>query len=127
VRKALTAGLLLTIAWTLVAIVEGPTLLQMWDLRRASAMTEGVVLSVDASNHNRATFRYYVNGVELIAYESASRYEPGDEVTVYYSPRDPKLSILRDPAKAFLDALYGTLVLCGLIGAAALVAALRNG
>jgi hypothetical protein len=119
------AAFFVAVMWGAVIVATGPLLARLWELRQAAATTSGVVTTVDPRDHDRATYRYRVNGTEYTNSEVASFHRKGETVTVYYSPRRPWVCALTEPEPAFRENLKGTLFLCGLIAVVATVAALR--
>lgn len=123
--KLVAGGVFVALIWTVVMLVQGPLLVRLWELNQAATMTRGIVIAVDASDHNRVTYRYRVDGVEYTNSEVGSFRKPGEVVTVYYASRQPSLSILGDPAKAFREGVIGTALLCAFFTAGIVVSVLR--
>ncbi len=119
------ALLFIAVFWTGILAVSGPRLWNLWRLSRSGATTEGVVASVDRLDHNRATYRYDVEGNGYSNSEVASHRRPGERVVVYYWPHDPSVSSLVAPSPALREGLFGTAILCALVAGASIWAGLR--
>jgi len=124
-KAAAIALLFMSVFWTAILVVSGPRLWNLWRLSRSGATTQGLVASVDHSDHNRATYSYEVEGHRYSNSEIASHRRPGEKVTVYYWPRDPSVSALVAPNPALREGLSGTGILCALVAGASIWAALR--
>jgi hypothetical protein len=107
-------------------MIFGPSLMNLWELRKAALTTTGLVVQVDRSNHNRTTYRYRANGVEYTSSVMGGGYITADTVTVYYSPTRPWIAVLGDPAKAFREDVIGVLLLCAFLTIGPTVVARRE-
>ena len=93
--------------WTAISCVVGPQLVTRYRLRGRTSVTEGLVISVDAREHNRATYRYQVAGNALENSEIMSHRRVGDLVRVYYDPSNPKVAMLVEPGEGLGSDLLG--------------------
>lgn len=69
-------------------------------------MTQGFITAHEPANHNRYGYVFSANGKSYSGWESPGRegLEVGQEVRVYYDPRDPSTNALTD----FGDLSVGT-------------------
>ena len=115
-----------TLMVTVVIVSNAALLTRLWELRRSAATTTGTIVAVDANKHNRATYRYRVDGVDYTDSQQATPHREGDTVDVYYSPVHPWISTLANPAEAFRENVIGTVLICAFFVIGGAVAALRS-
>jgi hypothetical protein len=121
-RAAFTAWLLIFVS---IGVGGGahmiPQLIEMHDLAESHSVTTGKIIETYPQVHSICKYRYSVEGK---FYEQTGRPcgddVVGEEVTIYFSPRDPSRSVIADPERLFLNDLIPSLlalVLFPIIGA----------
>lgn len=112
-------------SWTVVVGVCGVRLAHLWELRSASSV-DGLIVAIDSDDHDRATYRYRVRGVEYTGQELPSRYHLDEAVTVYYVSERPWVSTLVEPREGIRDSLKGMAILCVFFAAGGALFGLRT-
>jgi Protein of unknown function (DUF3592) len=117
-------------AWLLIFVVIGvgggshmiPQLIELHDLADSHSVTTGKIIETYPQVHSICKYRYSVEGK---FYEQTGRpcgdYVIGEQVAIYFSPRDPSRSVIADPERLFLNDLIPSLLalfLFPIIGAA---------
>jgi len=120
------AALFIGVMWTAVSVVAWPRLALHLRLRASGEVTEGEVVTVDARDHNRATYRYTVGSNVYANSEVASHRRVGAKVRVFYCADDPSVSMLREPSASLIPDVLGLVILYALIAVAAIFMASRS-
>lgn len=83
--------------------------------------TPGIIRTHDPANHNSFGYEFSVNGKLYVGSQIPSReYKIGQQVLVYYDPRDPATSSLDSFTRA-ADQSLGPLFFCSLFTVATIV------
>jgi hypothetical protein len=101
------------VVWVLAAVaVSAPRVPSLWtylSLARHGVLSEGVVTRFQPEQHNRAYYRYVVDGR---VYEGAADLQhdvrEGGQVDVYYLAKDPNTAVLGSPRRVLYHEAIST-------------------
>jgi hypothetical protein len=111
--------------WIVVSATMWPSIAAMRRIENAAALTQGVVVKFEPSDHQRATFRYTVDGKEYEGSELGCTATVGQRVRVYYLPEDPAVSSLSSQRGAFRRNVLGIIVVYAFFLAGGIIMYLR--
>ena len=108
-----------------------PQLLYLHDLSQSNGVTQGEIVEIHPQMHSTCEYRFSIDGHSYNhTGRSCGDSRIGQQIAVYFSPRDPGISINGDPHTWFTNDLIPsvlTLVLFPLVAAAFAYWRVRSG
>jgi hypothetical protein len=108
--------------WLALMLVVGAVSFIVWDgprfiiLSKKAATAKGTISSVDKKNHGSVVVIYNVDGINHQATFSPYNRNVEDEVSVYYDPINPNISVIEDPIDLLKNASIASAAAAGILG-----------